>query len=162
LSTERKASGSFLKKRTKKLLVPVGCGTAVATARRKSKFFLLLFCSQKRSAFLPFLLFALPAHAQQFPQDATPGKCLPAQHVAPGDAPGGNVFASHFGPQPPDAPNDEVATYPDIQPTTPDPVPDDPFPKDGVSYPPFPFSGGINDSALSQTAETPATPNKGC
>jgi hypothetical protein len=38
------------KKTTKKLLLTWGYGGDVASAPGKSKFFLLLFCSQKRSA----------------------------------------------------------------------------------------------------------------
>ncbi len=42
-----KASGSFLKKRTKKLLFTAGVGTTVATTRR-TKSFLLLFFQKKQ------------------------------------------------------------------------------------------------------------------
>jgi hypothetical protein len=115
-------------------------------------------------ALLLTFAFAPLAHAQQFPQDSTPGKCLPTQHVAPGDGPGGNIFATHFGPQPPDAPNNETATYPTIQPLTPDPIPNDSIPQDGLTYAPFPFSGGINDPVLDSSGgpETSSTTNKGC
>jgi hypothetical protein len=125
---------------------------------------LLLFCSQKRSAFFAFVFVASPALAQQFPQDATPGKCLPAAHIAPGEGAGGNVYASHFGPQPPDAPNSEVATYPDIQTLQPDPIPNDGVPQNDINFQSFPFSGGFNDPALSQTMgpEEPTSNLKGC
>jgi hypothetical protein len=49
-----KQSGSFLKKRTKKLLLPVGCVSGVATARRKQKFFGYFF-SKKVTALLSLL-----------------------------------------------------------------------------------------------------------
>jgi hypothetical protein len=52
----KKASGSFLKKRTKKRLVPAGVGNAGAKTRHKQKFFASFF--QKGSAFLPLLILA--------------------------------------------------------------------------------------------------------
>ncbi len=129
-------------------------------------------CPRKRASTFPLHIIALTlilavsplAQAQQFPQDATPGKCLPTTHIAPGDGPGGNIFASHFGPQPRDMPNNEVATFPDIQPITPDPIPNDPTPKDSVNYAPFPFSGGINSPILNPNGgpEASSTANKGC
>ncbi len=113
---------------------------------------------------LTLALAALPARAQQFPQDATPGQCLPTPHIAPGDAPGGNVYNQNAGPQAQDAPNDTTATYPTIQPTTPDPIPNDATPQDHVTYAPFPFSGGINNPILSQSGapETSSSNPKGC
>jgi uncharacterized protein YfaS (alpha-2-macroglobulin family) len=61
-----KASGSFLKKRTKKLSFTAWCGDGGAKSPRQSKFFLRLFYSQKRFAFLTLLAFlaASPAAAQ--------------------------------------------------------------------------------------------------
>jgi flagella basal body P-ring formation protein FlgA len=56
------ASSSFLKKRTKKLLLIAGCGAAVATSHRKQKFFGSFF--QKRTAFFACLALASPAIAQ--------------------------------------------------------------------------------------------------
>ncbi len=115
-------------------------------------------------AFLTLTLAAPIAQAQQFPQDATPGQCLPTPHLAPGDAPGGNVYNQNAGPQAQTAPNNQVATYPDIQPVTPDPIPNDAIPQNDINFQPFPFSGGINDPALSPTGgpETSSTTNKGC
>ncbi len=60
----KQASGSFLKKRTKKLLLIAGAGNAGASAHRKQKFFGSFF--QKRTAFfLAVLLSVAPAHAAQ-------------------------------------------------------------------------------------------------
>jgi hypothetical protein len=50
----QKASGSFLKKRTKKLLLIWGVGNGVATTRRKQKFFCFFFY-KKRSAYFTLL-----------------------------------------------------------------------------------------------------------
>jgi hypothetical protein len=49
----RKASASFLKKRSKKLPFTAGCGSAVAKARR-SKSFLLLFFKKEALSFTFF------------------------------------------------------------------------------------------------------------
>jgi len=46
---DKKASASFLKKRSKKFLLTGGFGTAIAKTRSKQKFFASFF--QKRSAF---------------------------------------------------------------------------------------------------------------
>jgi hypothetical protein len=45
---EEKASGSFLKKRTKKTFVPAGCGAVGVTARSNRSFLLLFFAKKKR------------------------------------------------------------------------------------------------------------------
>jgi outer membrane receptor protein involved in Fe transport len=59
----KKASASFLKKRSKKLLFTAGFDTGIAKAPRKQKFFCFFFF-KKRSAYLFFSLGALPALAQ--------------------------------------------------------------------------------------------------
>jgi flagella basal body P-ring formation protein FlgA len=58
----RQASGSFLKKRTKKFLDTAGLGTAITKTRHKQKFFASFF--QKRSACLACLALAFPTAAQ--------------------------------------------------------------------------------------------------
>ncbi len=155
-------SSFFEKKEPKKLSLTAGCDSACAKSRGKQKFFASFF--QKRSAFLALLVLASPAYAQQFPQDATPGKCLPTPQIAPGASPGGNIYASHFGPQPHDAPNSEIATYPDVTQIQPDPIPNDSVPQNDLSFKPFPYSGGINDPVLSPSGgpEISGTTNKGC
>jgi hypothetical protein len=47
----KEARPSFLKNRSKKLLLNEGGGKGGANASMKSKFFLLLFCSQIRSSY---------------------------------------------------------------------------------------------------------------
>jgi hypothetical protein len=44
---QEKASASFLKKRSKKLLLTAGCGTAVANARRSKSFFASFFSKKE-------------------------------------------------------------------------------------------------------------------
>ncbi len=76
------------------------------------------------------------------------------------------MFASHIGqPQPQDAPNNEVATYPDITQIQPDLAQPDQARPDAPPLQPFPFSGTINDPVLSQgnAPEQPYNPPKtGC
>jgi len=116
---------------------------------------LVTFFSKKvTSSFLLLACLASPAFAQSFPNDpASAGNCpAAAPPKTPGDGPGGNVFATHIGaPQPPDAPNDKVATYPDIRTLTPDPYPSQDLQPDHLQYPSFPFSGSINNPVLSQS-----------
>jgi hypothetical protein len=149
-----------LKKRTKKLLLCRGGGDGGAKTRIKQNFFGSFF--QKRTSFLLALLLATPAHAQ----NAATGCGVIAPPGAPGEGPGGNVFSSHIGQaQPQDAPNDEVATYPDITQIQPDLAAPDQAKPDAPPLQPFPFSGTINDPVLSQgnAPEQPYNPPKtGC
>jgi len=160
-----KARTSFLKKRSKKLLPTAGCGDSVARAPRKSKVFWLLFFKKVTASFLLSLSFFSLAAAQSYPTDpASAGNCPAASAPkTPGDGPGGNVFATHINaPQPLDLPNNESATYPDIEADQPDQFPLQPISPDNLTYPPFPFSGSINNPVLTQSApESTANPS-GC
>jgi hypothetical protein len=49
------ASGSFLKKRTKKLLALAGYGTSIATARGNQNFFASFFVKKEAPAYPPSL-----------------------------------------------------------------------------------------------------------
>ncbi len=127
-------------------------------------------CPRKRASTYPcniafaLILTALPARAQQFPQDAAPGQCLPTPHLAPGDAPGGNVYNQDAGPQAETAPDNVTATYPAIEPATPDAIPNDAVPQNDINFQSFPFSGGINNPILSPSGgpETSSSSPKGC
>jgi len=160
-----KASASFLKKRSKKLLLTAGLGNIAAKSPRKPKVFWLLFFKKVTSYFLlAFFSSASLALAQSYPTDpASAGNCpAAATPKTPGDGPGGNVFATHIGaPQPPDVPNNEVATYPDIQTITPDPPPTEDIQPDTLNYPAFPFSGSINNPVLSQSNAPESTGKPG-
>jgi hypothetical protein len=46
----KEVRGSFLKKRTKKLLLTAGCGNAGATARSEQKFFCFFFFKKRSSS----------------------------------------------------------------------------------------------------------------
>jgi hypothetical protein len=48
IGQQRKASGSFLKKRTKKRLFTAGVGTGDGKTRRKKEFFCFFFCKKKK------------------------------------------------------------------------------------------------------------------
>ncbi len=142
----------------------MGCGNGIATAHRKQKFFCCFFF-KKSSACLLACVLALPAQAQTQPNAANDcGVISTPSH--PGEAPGGNIFASHIGqPQPQDAPNDEVATYPDITQTTPDHTIPEQVQPDPSPNQPFAFSGSINNPVLSQSnapEQSYAAPKKGC
>jgi hypothetical protein len=134
---EKQASGSFLKKRTKKLLLLGAAGWAIA----------------------------LPAYAQTTP-NASNDCGIITLPKAPGDAPGGNVFSPALGgPQPADLPNNETATFPDITPLTPDRITPSAITPDLAPNQPFPFSHIIADPVLAhgfgpETAAPP--PKKAC
>ncbi len=161
----KKASTSFLKKRSKKLLLTAGRGNPVAKSRSKSKVFWLLFFKKVTAYFLFFFFFSSPALAQSYPNDpASAGNCpAAAAPKTPGDGPGGNVFATHINaPQPLDLPDNHIATYPDIETLNPDPFPSENIAPEDLAYPSFPFSGSINNPVLSQSGPESTGKPGGC
>ena len=161
----KKASTSFLKKRSKKLLLTAGRGNPVAKSRSISKVFWLLFFKKVTAYFLFFFFFSSPALAQSYPNDpASAGNCpAAAAPKTPGDGPGGNVFATHINaPQPLDLPDNHIATYPDIETLNPDPFPSENIAPEDLAYPSFPFSGSINNPVLSQSGPESTGKPGGC
>jgi hypothetical protein len=165
---EKQASGSFLKKRTNKLLLT----GAVCLARlqrhrhgRESGGTALGHPRLKTLSAILFLAVSAPALAQTTPNASNDcGIITLPKH--PGDAPGGNIFTPALaGPQPADLPNDQTATYPDITPVTPDPITPTQITPDLAPNQPFPFSHIIADPVLAhgfgpETAAPP--PKKAC
>ncbi len=81
LGRQGKARTSFLKKRSKKLLLIAGVDTGVATTSSNQKFFCFFFFKKRSSYFLAFLTSCAPALP-------TPDTNIPAPAYLPGAVPG--------------------------------------------------------------------------